>query len=61
MAEQKTGRSIVCIASTAAHKSLVPQTIAGYTASKYAVRGIVKQVAGEMAPFNIRANSISPG
>ncbi|KAF2114190.1 hypothetical protein BDV96DRAFT_647668 [Lophiotrema nucula] len=61
MVEQKTGGSIVCIASTAGHKSLSPQTIAAYTASKYAVRGLAKQTAHEMAKHNIRVNSISPG
>ncbi|KAK7187553.1 short-chain dehydrogenase reductase sdr [Paraphaeosphaeria sporulosa] len=61
MVEQKTGGSIVCISSTAGHKSLAPQTIAAYTASKFAVRGLAKQVAHEMAKHNIRVNSISPG
>ncbi|KAB5531467.1 hypothetical protein GE09DRAFT_1207029 [Coniochaeta sp. 2T2.1] len=61
MVEQRTGGSIVCIASTAGHKSLYPQTITAYTASKYAVRGIAKQVAHELAQYNIRVNSISPG
>ncbi|OAL40090.1 hypothetical protein AYO20_00508 [Fonsecaea nubica] len=61
MVEQKTGGSIICIASTAGHRSLAPQEIAAYTASKYAVRGIAKQVAHELAKYNIRVNSISPG
>ncbi|KIY01419.1 uncharacterized protein Z520_02971 [Fonsecaea multimorphosa CBS 102226] len=61
MVEQKTGGSVVCIASTAGHKSLAPQEIAAYTASKYAVRGIAKQVAHELAKYGIRVNSISPG
>ncbi|OAP57498.1 hypothetical protein AYL99_08236 [Fonsecaea erecta] len=61
MVEQKTGGSVVCIASTAGHKSLAPQEIAAYTASKYAVRGIAKHVAHEMAKHGIRVNSISPG
>ncbi|KAF2023183.1 NAD(P)-binding protein [Setomelanomma holmii] len=61
MVEQKTGGSVVCISSTAGHKSLAPQTVAAYTASKYAVRGLAKQAAHEMAEHNIRINSISPG
>ncbi|KAL6252900.1 putative secondary metabolism biosynthetic enzyme [Rhinocladiella similis] len=61
MVEHGQGGSIVCIASTAGHRSLFPQTISAYTASKYAVRGLVKQVAAEMAQHKIRVNSISPG
>ncbi|OQV03152.1 hypothetical protein CLAIMM_08237 [Cladophialophora immunda] len=61
MVEQKTGGSVVCISSTAGHKSLAPQEIAAYTASKYAVRGIAKHVAHELAKYGIRVNSISPG
>jgi len=61
MVEQKTGGSIVCISSTAGHMSLYPQTICAYTASKFAVRGVTKQIARELAQYNIRVNSISPG
>ncbi len=33
----------------------------GYVASKWAVRGITKSVAMELAPHGVRANSIHPG
>ncbi|EXJ56084.1 hypothetical protein A1O7_09015 [Cladophialophora yegresii CBS 114405] len=61
MSAQGTGGSVVCISSTAGHRSLFPQTISAYTASKYAVRGLVKQIASELAQHKIRVNSISPG
>ena len=32
-----------------------------YAASKWAVRGMTRTAAHELAPFNIRINSISPG
>ncbi|MCU1477552.1 MAG: fabG [Subtercola sp.] len=33
----------------------------GYTASKFGVRGLTKSVGGELAPFNVRVNSVHPG
>jgi 3alpha(or 20beta)-hydroxysteroid dehydrogenase len=37
-----------------------PGTVA-YGASKWAVRGMTKSVAVEVAPFGVRVNSIHPG
>jgi len=53
------GGSIVNIASTAGLTG-VP-AISGYTASKWAVRGLTRSAAVELAPWGIRVNSLAPG
>lgn len=58
--ESLTG-CIVFIASVATHISTTVQNISVYTASKAAVRGLVKPMAMELAPHGIRVNSLSPG
>jgi len=51
--------SIVNMSSTVGLRS-APNAIA-YTASKWAVRGMTKAAALELAPLNIRVNSLHPG
>ena len=58
--ETSTG-SIVFVASVASHIPTVVQNISVYSASKAAIRGLVKPMAMELAPYGIRVNSLSPG
>lgn len=51
--------SIVNISSTAGITGSAGQH--GYAASKFAVRGLTKSVAAELAGKNVRANSVHPG
>lgn len=58
MTERRSG-SIINISSVAG-LSGTPGFVA-YGASKWAVRGMTKAVAKELAPFGVRVNSIHPG
>ena len=57
--ERTGGGAIVNMSSTVSLRS-APNAIA-YTASKWAVRGMTKAAALELAPKNIRVNSVHPG
>lgn len=57
--ERTGGGAIVNMSSTVALRS-APNSIA-YTASKWAVRGMTKAAALELADKNIRVNSVHPG
>lgn len=60
-AKHATTGSIIFISSIATHMASSAQRISSYTASKAAVKGLVKPVAMELARFGIRVNSLSPG
>ena len=60
-ATQPTTGTIIFIASIATHIASSAQQISCYTASKAAVKGLVKPMAMELAPYGIRVNSLSPG
>jgi 3alpha(or 20beta)-hydroxysteroid dehydrogenase len=55
------GGSIVNISSTAGMVAVVGAPSVAYVGSKFASRGVTKQVAVEFGPDNIRVNSIHPG
>ncbi|MEU8709986.1 mycofactocin-coupled SDR family oxidoreductase [Streptomyces sp. NPDC048565] len=59
MIERNEGGSLVFISSTAGLIG-VP-TMAHYTASKHGVVGLMRALAAELAPHNIRVNSVNPG
>lgn len=58
MVERKEG-SIIFITSMSAIYGL-PKTVA-YTASKSALKGMVRELATELSPFGVRINAIAPG
>lgn len=51
--------SIVNVSSTAGIQG--NSALHGYTASKFAVRGLSKSVALELGAYNVRSNSVHPG
>ncbi len=59
MIERNEGGSLVFISSTAGLIG-VP-TMSHYTASKHGVVGLMRALAAELAPHNIRVNSVNPG
>lgn len=52
------GGSIVNLGSTA---GIMGHPVAGYSTSKWGVRGLTKAAAMELAPANIRVNTMHPG
>lgn len=59
--KQESPGSVVLIASLCAHQAAPGHKLAGYHASKGAVLMFGRALAVELAPMNIRVNSISPG
>lgn len=56
---KQSGGSIINISSTAGMKGY--PKVNSYVASKWAVRGLTKSLAVELAEFDIRVNSVHPG
>lgn len=61
MVQQQRGGSIITTASMSGHIINIPQRVGHYCTSKAAVIHLTKAMAVELAPQNIRVNSISPG
>ncbi|BBZ39758.1 SDR family oxidoreductase [Mycobacterium conspicuum] len=61
MVDQGRGGVIITTASMSGHIINVPQQVGHYCASKAAVIHLTKGLAVELAPHNIRVNSVSPG
>lgn len=61
MVAQGTPGSIVMIARITVHHAVPSQHLAGHSCSKGAVKGLMQQLAVELAAFGIRINTISPG
>ncbi|KAJ5378270.1 uncharacterized protein N7496_005679 [Penicillium cataractarum] len=61
MKEQQTGGSIVMIASIAAHCAIPAQRVSMYGGTKAAIKLLGQTLGAELAPLNIRVNTVSPG
>ena len=61
MIEQKSGGSILFVASVSGQIVCYPQPLVAYAASKAAIIHISRSLAAEWAVHGIRVNSISPG
>ena len=59
--EKADGGSIINVSSIAGIAAVYGAPDIAYVASKFAVRGMTKQVAIEYGPKNIRVNSVHPG
>lgn len=58
MAEHKRGGSIINMSSQAGHRALRDRSV--YSASKFALEGMTKAMAFELAEHNIRVNAVAP-
>ena len=61
MVKQGTGGSMVLLSSQVAHVAIPGHRMAAYNMSKGGVAMLAKALAVELAPHNIRVNTISPG
>lgn len=57
---KKQGSGSIVGLTTRALELDIPSKMAGYTSAKFAWKGLLKELALELAPHNIRVNAVSP-
>lgn len=59
MRENKKG-TIVGITTTAIGPDVNPGNMAGYVSAKFATRGLLRELARTLSPYNVRVNAVAP-
>lgn len=59
MKEQGSG-SIIGVSSIYTEPGIAHPPLAGYVSSKFALRGLLRELAEELAPFSVRVNAVAP-
>jgi 3-oxoacyl-[acyl-carrier protein] reductase len=57
--EQKNG-TITAVTTSAIEPNIVSGAMGGYVSAKYALRGLMRQLSQELAPYLIRVNAVAP-
>lgn len=60
MKEKKKG-TIVAVTSAVTEPNVAHGKMGGYLSAKYALKGMLRQMAGELAPHGVTVNAVAPG
>jgi len=60
MKEKKKG-AIVAVTSAVTEPNMAHGKMGGYLSAKYALKGMLRQMAGELAPHGVTVNAVAPG